>query len=218
MAKKSSTRRTRTNDPRGTRRRVIAATASLFQARGYHATSTQDVMREAGVTAGALHHHFPTKKSLGLAVLEESVSDAVDETWIAPVLRAPSAAQGVLDVFDEIARGLEQRGRVQGCPVNNLALELALSDADFQRAIQTIFETWRRSIAAKLEKDKARGVLISGKPAEIAAFVVAAYSGAMAVAKASQSAEPLRTCARQLAEYFAERSAPSTSRRRTAKR
>jgi hypothetical protein len=38
------------NDPQALRRRVLDAAAEAFQARGYHATSTHDVMRAAGVT------------------------------------------------------------------------------------------------------------------------------------------------------------------------
>jgi AcrR family transcriptional regulator len=40
----------------------------LFAAQGYHATGTHDVVAQAGVTRGALYHHFPDKKSLFLAV------------------------------------------------------------------------------------------------------------------------------------------------------
>jgi AcrR family transcriptional regulator len=218
MAKKSPPRRARTNDPEGMRRRLINATASLFQARGYHSTTTQDIIREAGVTAGALHHHFPTKKALGLAVIKECVSQAVDETWVGPVLEAPNTVQGILDVFEQIADGLDQRGKVQGCPLNNLALELALSDLDFQRAIHIVFENWRTSIAKKFEADRAAGLLRKGNSEEMAAFVVASYSGAMALAKASQSSEPLRTCTLQLADYFAERTASPQSRVNSSRR
>jgi len=65
--------RSRTNDPAGVRKRVLDATAGAFQSRGYYSTSTHDIVREAGVTGGALHHHFPTKKALGLAVREAFV-------------------------------------------------------------------------------------------------------------------------------------------------
>src|SRR5262245_60823405 len=118
----------RTNDPQGMRERVLDAAAAAFQAHGYHATSTQDVMRAAGVSAGALHHHFPTKKALGLAVIRERVARSVEETWIAPVREAADAASGVASVLSDIAEGLDRQGSVQGCPLSNLALELSLTD------------------------------------------------------------------------------------------
>src|ERR1051325_10404570 len=78
------TPRTRTNDPAGMRTRVLDVAATLFQEHGYHATSMHDVMAAAGVTGGALHHHFPSKKALGLAVIRERVVPAVAETCMAP--------------------------------------------------------------------------------------------------------------------------------------
>jgi len=69
--------RTRQNDPEGLRARVLDAAADLFEVRGYHATSMKDLMQATGVSGGALHHHFPTKKSLALAVIADRVAPAV---------------------------------------------------------------------------------------------------------------------------------------------
>ncbi len=98
------------------RRRVLDVAAAAFQSRGYHATSTHEIMREAGVTGGALHHHFPTKKSLGLAVIRERVAQAVEATWIAPVRATRSAAEGILAAFDAIAASVDERGKNPGVP------------------------------------------------------------------------------------------------------
>ncbi|TJX33984.1 MAG: helix-turn-helix transcriptional regulator, partial [Mesorhizobium sp.] len=73
----------RINDPEGMRRKVLDVAEAAFQARGYHASSLGDLMAAAGVSGGALHHHFPTKKALALAVIGERVAAAVEETWIA---------------------------------------------------------------------------------------------------------------------------------------
>src|SRR5262245_6570569 len=195
----TSRERRRSNDPDAMRRRVLDVAASAFQSRGYHSTRTHDILRDAGVTGGALHHHFPTKKSLGLAVMRERVARSVEETWIAPIRSAHTAAEGVLNVFDSIAARLDERGNVQGCPLNNLALELSLADPEFRSAVGSIFGEWRTAIAEKVRADKAGGASSNLDPEGLATFVVASYSGAMAMAKANQSSEPLKTCAKQLA-------------------
>ena len=194
-------RRGRSNDPEAMRRRVLDAAAAAFQARGYHSTSTHDIMREAGVTGGALHHHFSTKKALGLAVIRDRVGQAVEETWIKPIRTAPTAAAGIRRVFEQIAATIDARGTVLGCPLNNLALELSLADPEFQHVVENVFERWQTAIAEKLRADHAAGALKNVDPDDLATFIVAAYSGAMAMAKAKQSSEPLGTCAQQLAAF-----------------
>jgi AcrR family transcriptional regulator len=206
MGKKPAPGRTRANDPEAMRRRVLDAADTAFQSHGYHSTSTHDIMRAAGVSGGALHHHFPSKKALAVAVIRERVASAVEQTWIEPVRSARTAMEGILGVFAQVSKSLDKRNVVQGCPLGNLATELSLADPDFRRAIQEIFGHWRKSIAKKLRADQAAGLLPELDADAFATFVVASYSGAIALAKAEQAADPLKTCARQLAAVVQKRS------------
>ena len=177
------------------RRKVLDVAAEAFQSRGYHATGMHDIMRDAGVTGGALYHHFGTKKALGLAVIRERVAQSVDEAWIEPVKSAATAARGILAAFEHIIAGLDARRGVRGCPLNNLLLELALEDPDFRSAMRVIFDAWRTAIAERLRADLGTRVAAGFDPEAFATFVVASYSGAMALAKAEQDSAPLKSCA-----------------------
>jgi AcrR family transcriptional regulator len=53
-----------------TRAALVSAGRQLFGGAGFAATSVEDLAREAGVTTGALYHHFPTKAALFEAVFE----------------------------------------------------------------------------------------------------------------------------------------------------
>ena len=184
----------RKNDPLGLRARILDAAFGLFQSKGYNATSVQDIATVAAVTGGALHHHFPTKKAIGLAVIADRVATALEEVWLEPVRSARTAREGILQVFERLARELDDQGSVRGCPVNNLTLELAFADPDFRAELRRLFDLWRATIAGKYT-DPARGEAL-------AAIVVAAYSGAMAMAKVEQRGEPLRLCAKELREVL----------------
>lgn len=185
----------RRNDPAGMRQKVVDAAFRAFTTAGYHATSVHDLKRETGVTGGALAHHFPSKQSLALAVLDDPVSGAIDRAWIGPMERAASTAAGIRTVFGAIVGELEGKGRVQGCPLNNLALELAGQDGACRARIDALFTRWREAVSARLAAD---GLTEAEERETLATLIVAAYSGAMAMAKAAQDPQPLRDCAGQL--------------------
>jgi len=54
-----------------TRSSLLRVARQLFTERGYAATSTTEIADRAGVTRGALYHHFPAKDDLFRAVFEE---------------------------------------------------------------------------------------------------------------------------------------------------
>lgn len=54
-----------------TQRALVAAARKLFAAKGFAATSTPEIVQAAGVTRGALYHHFADKTALFAAVVEE---------------------------------------------------------------------------------------------------------------------------------------------------
>lgn len=179
----------RKNDPAAMRARILDAAYDLFQQQGYNASSVHEIAARAGVTGGAFHHHFPTKKALGLAVIVDRVAHGVEETWLEPLRSAADAPAAILKIFEGLASDLDRRGLVRGCPVNNLSLELALADTEFRAELKRLFDGWRDAIAAALggpDADKR------------AAMVVASFSGAMAIAKVEQRGEPLRLCAKEL--------------------
>lgn len=54
-----------------TRAALVRVARRMFADRGYTATSTEEVVRRARVTRGALYHHFRDKRDLFMAVLDE---------------------------------------------------------------------------------------------------------------------------------------------------
>src|ERR671932_775349 len=65
--------------PRGARRlQLLRAAQDVFVAQGFHAAAMDDIADRAGVSKPVLYQHFPGKRDLYLALLEEQVGELAD--------------------------------------------------------------------------------------------------------------------------------------------
>lgn len=76
-------RRTQAERRAETRRVLVAAAQELFGQHGYAAVGTEQIVRAAGVTRGALYHLFADKSALFAAVLEEVEADIATRMFAA---------------------------------------------------------------------------------------------------------------------------------------
>ena len=84
-----------------TRGRLISTARRLFAEGGFAATSTEEILGEAGVSRGALYHHFPSKTDLFRATFE-----AVEDDLTAQVLAA-AAGNGETDPMRILELGFD---------------------------------------------------------------------------------------------------------------
>ncbi|RDZ27785.1 TetR/AcrR family transcriptional regulator [Lysobacter silvisoli] len=85
----------RTNRERteATRSALLDAARALFMDRGYADTSTPDICAAAGITRGALYHHFADKRDLFRHVLErDAAAVAAEIAYATPPAMAPREA------------------------------------------------------------------------------------------------------------------------------
>ena len=79
-----------------TRAKLIAAAREAFGSVGYAQASMDDFTAAAGLTRGALYHHFGDKKGLLEAVIAE-IDAEMNERICAVSARAPNCWQGFVD-------------------------------------------------------------------------------------------------------------------------
>ena len=69
---KNKTKITKKQQSQATIKRLIRVAMKEFSSKGYARASTEAIVRDAGVTRGALYHHFSGKKDLFYAVFKEA--------------------------------------------------------------------------------------------------------------------------------------------------
>ncbi len=80
-----------------TRQRLVAAARALFGARGYAGVGTEEIVRAAGVTRGALYHQFRDKTDLFAAVAEQ-IEAEIAERIAADAAAAAAGPAGALRI------------------------------------------------------------------------------------------------------------------------
>ena len=89
-----SSRRTQGERRAATRAALMAAGRELFTAKGFAGAGREEIVERAGVTRGAMYHHFASKEDLFRAVYEEC-----EEEVMAQVVAAAGGARDVKEML-----------------------------------------------------------------------------------------------------------------------
>ena len=213
-----------------TRTRILDAAARLFHEQGFNATGVSTILREAGVNPGSLYNLFPSKDALLAAVLERYtellhpiVMAPVEQRTKDPIERVFALLQQYRDWFSPLEFRL-------GCPIGNLALEVADSHPEIRPLIQRNFDGWSACVDQQLFD--ARGPAVEVRPliqrnfdgwsacvekwlidagdrlprdldrTQLAATVLTVMEGGLMQARSSRSASAYDASVGQLRRYF----------------
>jgi AcrR family transcriptional regulator len=164
---------------RQTRAALVDAGRALFGARGFAATSVDDLVREAGVTTGALYHHFQNKTELFAAVFEQVHIELLERNMHAGA-KAKSELDALQLAFDDfldavLDTDVRQIMIVDAPSVLGLA---RFTELDERYAFNAIVETFTRA--------RARGDLDVKDPEALAHLLLGALvRGGMLIANSS---------------------------------
>ncbi len=184
-----------------TRDRLVEAARTLFWQHGYASTGIAQILKAAGANSGSLYYFFPTKEDLLLAVLEwyrENLWPAV----VQPVFdRVSDPIERIFGVLDGYRQGLLATNFQHGCPIGNLALELADSHPSARQLLAVNFTGWRKVMEQCLAEAAGR-LPESLDRSQLALFVLTTMEGAVMLVRSYQSIDPYDAAVTQLRDYF----------------
>lgn len=186
--------------PEVTREAILDAAFQEIYRHGFQAASLTNILERTGLTKGALYHHYPDKRSLGLAVVDEVIRERLEGMVFRPLRESDEPLAMLLAILHA------KRDRAEmvelGCPLNNLMQEMSPLDETFRARLNAIMTTWQQTIADALRRAQRKGeVRKDADCAATALFIVSAWEGCIGIAKNMQSARGYRTCMEQLVAF-----------------
>jgi AcrR family transcriptional regulator len=135
------------------RRQILDAARRCFSRAGFHQTSMQDILTEAGLSAGAVYRYFRSKTEIVKAIADETITQVLDQAAVDVHADPPVPLPDLIGTLITAAeRQLEPDGvlrmaiQVWGESVHNP--ELAASVADTYRRIRAVFIDYARRARA----------------------------------------------------------------------
>lgn len=168
------------------KQKLIGTATRLFHERGFTAVSVADICEAADLKKGSFYHFFESKQDLMMQAIDayEASYAALIGTAVRPEASAREQLQAIAEAIG--AQLVEQRnaeGCTRGCPIGNLALEMAGRDEELRRRIEKVFAGWRAAFTGIVQRGIERGEFAPQDPARAAEAVVAMMQGAMVLAK-----------------------------------
>jgi TetR/AcrR family transcriptional regulator, transcriptional repressor of aconitase len=152
------------------RRQILDAARRCFVRNGFHATSMQDVLAEANLSAGAVYRYFRGKDEIIAAIAGEAVAEVAGALDTAFDADDPPPLDEVLGAaFLAIQRVDAEQG------VAKLALQVwgeAVRSPALAEILQSEIRRVRGSLTRLVRVYQARGLMATDAPAEQAAQVL----------------------------------------------
>jgi len=143
---------------------VLDRAMQAFWARGYQATSLQDLVQCTGINRGSLYSAFTDKRALFIAALRRYDSKNRREL-LARLEQAFEPRDAIRELFLAFTRQVDERGGNRGCFLTNTALELAAHDPEVGRLVAASQQKIEAFLARMIRKGQAGGQI----PAELKA-------------------------------------------------
>jgi len=185
-----------------TREQLLEAAFNEIHSQGFRAASLGNILKNTGLTKGALYHHFPNKQALGYAVFDEIIVPESQEKW----LRLQNPNNNPVDVLLAIGQELLEEANFEtiqlGCPICNLIQEMSGVDEGFHIRFADFQNEWRKQLANAIRRGQENNMIIKELNASsVASFLIAVHDGAASVGKATHDMQEYENCVKEMSRY-----------------
>ena len=180
-----STKTGRIDSP--TKDKLLDAAQRLMLAKGFPATTVEEICETAGLTKGSFFHYFESKDDLGTAVLDRYAEQGLGRLDSAPFRRQSDPLKRLIASIDFWIDFINDPSTECGCLLGNFAQELSDTHPEIRARCARYFDQWTQML--KQDFDEARSVYRPRAQIDtqgLAEHYVAVVEGALLLTKAKR--------------------------------
>jgi TetR/AcrR family transcriptional repressor of nem operon len=175
---------------------ALGKAMAAFWARGFEATSMQDLVDCMGIGRGSLYAAFGDKRRLFLRALA-LYDDRHRRRWSERLSAQESPRQAILAAFDEVVAATLDGSR-DGCLLINTGLEMSPHDGEIAAAVSRALGEMEAFFRTMIQRGQAAGEISPAlDPAETAQGLLALLAGLRVLSRSRPEAALMRAVARQ---------------------
>ncbi len=175
---------------------VLHKAMEAFWARGYEATSLNDLLDCMQIQRASLYNTFDDKRTLFLNTLRRY--DIMRQTEIAALAKAYSPRQAILNLFRDAIAAVVKKGTRDGCFLVNTALELSPHDQEVAQVVGRAFIKREQFFRKMIEKGRASGEIAkSVVPIQTARALLSLFIGLRVLSRSRPEKILLQSIAQQ---------------------
>lgn len=172
------------------REQIVEAGLKTLLEKGFNACGVRDITDAAGVPTGSFYNHFASKEALGAEIVERYAQEysrrkALKDKTLPPLERLRRHFAGLNQMYADLEYG-------RGCLLGNFSAELSDQSPLIRERLAALSAAWTKNIEEAVRDAQADGsTWTRTDPADLAAFLLDAYEGALLRARVEKSGAPL---------------------------
>lgn len=184
--------------PTLTRDRILDVAQRLIQSRGFSAFSYADISTEIGIRKASIHHHFPTKGDLAVALMTR-YRERFDAA-LAEIEKTQSRLGARLEAYQELFTNVLRDGH-RLCMCGMFAADFDALPPEVRDQVRSFFDSNEVWLARMLAEGKRLGqTSYKGAPTTHARVLLSSLEGAMLVARTYRDVDRFTVVAKRVIE------------------
>ncbi len=177
--------RTRQENP-VTREKLLETAEHLMLAKGYTATSVEEICETASLTKGSFFHYFESKEALGKAVLDRYVLTMFQTAQNASFRKKSDPLQRLYGYIDFMIELSKDPARRSGCLLGNFAQVLSDTHPEIRAQCEAHFAMWVELLKQELDAAKTAYKVKGLDTRTLADHFISLFEGSLMLAKTRQ--------------------------------